>query len=182
MLNIQITWVYFLGIMGALILVAWYSNGRFTALEISMTWLKENLNDLKVGAENSSSPTPAFGSSSPVNLKPIGEQWLSESGLKDYIEENRQNLMEICEEKNGTNPYEVQNHIFRVFDALPLESGFEDKLEKFAYEKGSSMSILRRIGAIHFRNLCIDEFGMNREDIDKHDPEVKDDKIQIPIV
>ena len=76
----------------------------------------------------------------------------------------------MCEEKRGTNPYEIQNYIFRIFDMLKLEPNFEDKLKKFAFEKGTTMSVLRRVGAIHFRNLCLDNFGMKREDIDTHDP------------
>lgn len=57
MLQISIDWPYFLGIMGSLVLIAWYSNSRFTALETSMGWVKDTLHDLKVGAENTSSPT-----------------------------------------------------------------------------------------------------------------------------
>ncbi|WP_456840709.1 hypothetical protein [Bradyrhizobium sp. USDA 4486] len=33
--------------MSALIAMAWYSNGRFTALETSMDWVKNMLVDLK---------------------------------------------------------------------------------------------------------------------------------------
>ena len=33
------------------------------------------------------------------------------------------------------------------------------------------MNIMRRIAAIYFRNLCLNEFGMKTEDIDIHDPE-----------
>ena len=172
-LTINIGWEYFLGIMAALIAVAWYSNGRFTALETSMKWVKDALHDLKVGADNTSGPAPAFGSGSPINLKPTGEKWLSESGLKDYVEIHKDELMKICEEKRGTNPYEVQSHVFRIFDTLKLEPKFEDKLKKFAYKTGTSMSVLRRVGAIYFRNLCLDNFGMNREDIDTHNPSKK---------
>lgn len=179
-LVIQIGWPQFIGVVvtvsGSLIAIAWYSSGRFTALETSMKWVTNMLHDLKVGTENSNASAPAFGSGSPVNLKPTGEQWLNESGLKNYIDTHKKELMDICEEKRGTNPYEVQDHIFRAFDTLPLEAVFEDKLKKFAYEKGTSMSILRRVGAIYFRNLCLQNFGMNKEDIDKHDPLKKDVK------
>jgi len=172
-LVINISWEYFLGIIAGLILIAWYSSSRFTALETSMQWVKDTLHDLQVSTDNASSVAPAFGQGSPVNLKPTGEQWLIESGWKEYIEAHKTELMQVCEEKRNTNPYEVQKHIFKAFDVLSLDTDFDDKLKKFAYEKGTSMGIMRRVGAIHFRNLCLENFGMNREDIDKHDPNAK---------
>lgn len=41
-ITVHIGWEYFLGLLGALVAVAWYSNGRFTALETSMDWVKNN--------------------------------------------------------------------------------------------------------------------------------------------
>ncbi len=167
--TINIDWGYFLAIMGALIGVAWYSSARFTALETSMKWIKETINDLKTTIDNQSDP--AFSSHSPVNLNERGKKWLVESGIKEYLDLHKSALMKICEEKKGTNPYEVQKHIFKTFDTLEFELNFEDKLKKFAFEEGTTMNIMRRVAAIYFRTLCLNEFGMNIEDIDKHDPD-----------
>jgi hypothetical protein len=168
-ITIHIGWEYFLGIIAALLGVAWYTNGRFTALETSMQWVRDILSDLKTASDNVI--TPAFGSRSPVNLNATGEEWLVDSGLKDYLDTHKDELIEMCEEKRDTNPYEVQKHIFRVFDTLVFEDNFEDELKKFAFEKGATMNIVRRVGAIYFRNLCLAKFGMNKDDIDRHDPE-----------
>lgn len=168
-ITINIEWYYFLGIMGSLILIAWYTSARFTALETSLQWVKDILNDVKTAFDNTITNKPAFSSLSPINLTPTGEEWLIKSGLKEYLDTHKDELMKICEEKRGTNPYEVQKYIFRIFDTLDFEPDFEDKLKKFAFGKGTTMNIMRRIGAIHFRNLCFDQFGMNKEDIDKHD-------------
>ncbi|WP_027576068.1 hypothetical protein [Bradyrhizobium sp. WSM1743] len=46
-ITIHIGWEYFIGLLSALIAMAWYSNGRFTALETSMEWVKDMLLDLK---------------------------------------------------------------------------------------------------------------------------------------
>jgi len=43
---ITISWEYFLGLLGALIAVAYYSNGRFTAVETDIGWLKEMISEL----------------------------------------------------------------------------------------------------------------------------------------
>jgi hypothetical protein len=168
MLSISIGWPYFLGLMGSLILIAWYSNGRFTALETSMDWVKEILKDLKTGADNASNP--AFGAHSPVNLNPTGEAWIVESGLKEYIDSHKDELLKQCEDKRNTNPYEVQKHIFKLFDEMQFDTALDDKLKKFAFQKGTTMSVLRRVGGIYLRNVCLDNFGMAKEDIDKHDP------------
>ncbi|MGC9599503.1 MAG: hypothetical protein ABSE18_03920 [Minisyncoccia bacterium] len=168
-LTINISWEYFLGIMAALILGAWYTNGRFTAIETSIQWLKDTINNLKTASDNAS--IPAYSSRSPVRLNATGESWLQESGLKEYIGTHKKDLTNICEEKRESNPYEVQEHIFKMFDTMVLEQTFENKLKKFAFEKGTTLNVLRRVGAIYFRDLCLSEFGMKQEDIDKNDPE-----------
>lgn len=168
---IKIGWEYFLGIIAGLIAVAWYSSSRFTALETSMDWVKGLLKEVKLSSDNSA--TPAFAAHSPVNLTATGEKWLNESGLKEYIDANKDKFLQTCQEKKDTNPYEVQKHIFKVFDELPLEVAVDDKLKAFAFSKGTTMGVIRRVGAIYLRNLCLESFGMQKEDIDKHNPEPK---------
>jgi hypothetical protein len=168
-LIIHVGWEYFLGIMAALIGVAWYSSSRFTAIETSMKWVKETLGELKVNADNSRNPV--FMSQSPINLNSLGQEWLSESGMKKYVEQNKEALYESCSNMLQTNPYEVQKHIFQLFDRLNFKQTDEDHFKEFAFNKGTTMNVLRRIGAIYFRNLCLERFGMSRDEIDKHDPE-----------
>jgi hypothetical protein len=51
-LFINISWEYFLGIIGTLIGLAYYASSRFTALEIDIGWLKEMISELSIKAEN----------------------------------------------------------------------------------------------------------------------------------
>ena len=46
-LTIYVDWQYFLGILGALIGMAYYANGRFTKIETTMEWLKATLLEIK---------------------------------------------------------------------------------------------------------------------------------------
>lgn len=94
---INIEWYYFSGIMGSLILIAWYTSARFTALEISMQWVKDILNDIKTASDNRTTDKPAFGSLSPINLTPTGEEWLTKSGLKEYLDTHKNELMKTLE-------------------------------------------------------------------------------------
>ena len=63
MLTINITWEYFLGILGSLIALAYYANGRLTRIETNYQWLSDTVRDLAIRIENISAR--AFESSSP---------------------------------------------------------------------------------------------------------------------
>lgn len=113
-----------------------------------------------------------FQTASPVKLMKAGEDVLVDSGLKAFIDENQSSLLVSC--KNGkeySNPYDVQKSVFAFFDEYMFSEGFFDKLKHYAYNKGIDMSVLRRIGAIYFRDICLSHHNMDPIDIDKYDPE-----------
>lgn len=172
-LVISIGWEWAFGILitlvGSLITIAWITSSRFTKLETSMEWVRETLGDLKVNADNARNPV--FASHSPINLNALGDTWMAESGLKAYIDARKDDYIGYCSEQESSNPYEVQKHAFQLMDTYHFDQEFDDRLKKFAYEKGTTMAVLRRMAGIHVRNLCLESFGMNREDIDTHDPE-----------
>lgn len=174
-LTINITWEWALGILitvgGALIGIAWKGSARFTAIETSMDWIKKTLDELKLTSDNQASGNPAFASHSPVSLTEIGQKWLSDSGLQQYIDTKRHELLSKCRDKQNTNPYEVQKYIFSFFDNLDLDPQFENRLKEFAFDKGTTTGVMRRVGAIYLRDMCLQEFGMERSEIDRHDPD-----------
>lgn len=170
-LIIKIDWMFFLGIMGSLIYFAWYTNGRFATLETNHKWIERSLNDIKVGLDNGK--IQAFESKSPVALTDEGTRLLKGSGIKKYIESKSEQLISECHIKKDTNPYEVQKHIFELFDNIKFDVDFDNEMKKFAFEQGVSTAILRRVGAIYFRGICLKEFNMNTKDIDAHDPKVQ---------
>jgi hypothetical protein len=51
-ITIYIDWAYFLGIVGTLIGIAYYANGRFTKIETTVEWLKEILLEIKKHLDN----------------------------------------------------------------------------------------------------------------------------------
>jgi hypothetical protein len=79
-LAINISWEFFLGLLSSLIAIAYYSNGRFTALETDVGWLKDAISELLISAENIR--TKLFKNGSPVSLTPAGYLVLQPSGLK----------------------------------------------------------------------------------------------------
>lgn len=64
MIAIDINWEYFLGILGTLIALAYYANGRFTRLETSVEWLKDAINALSQFNKPPAPPTK--------NIRPAG--------------------------------------------------------------------------------------------------------------
>jgi hypothetical protein len=51
-LSIHIGWEYFLGLVGTLIGIAYYTNGRLTRLETSMDWVKDTLKRITLNFES----------------------------------------------------------------------------------------------------------------------------------
>ena len=164
-LVIQIGWPQFIGVIvtisGSLILIAWKSGGRFTGIETSITWIKESITKLEGRMDN------AFGSASPIKLLPRGIEILEKSGLKEYIDKNRDDLISRCGfKKDLTNQYDIQENAFRCFDELDFGE-FESKLKETSYKYGMSLETIRRIGGIHFRDILLSENGFTPEDLDK---------------
>src|SRR5436305_8384394 len=51
-ITIYVDWAYFLGIVGTLIGIAYYANGRFTKIETTVEWLKGALLEIKTRLED----------------------------------------------------------------------------------------------------------------------------------
>lgn len=168
-LNIQIGWMWALGIIGTLLVLAWKANGRFTKIETNVDWLIEGVKELKseTKVDKDNKRLQAFGNASPVRLMPAGEEVLKESGLKEYIDNKTSSLIDSCKPKQETTAYEVQEHIFDLFDNLEFEAEIDKRLKEYAFQKGIAIETIRRIGAIYFRDICLNNFKMKVEDLDK---------------
>ncbi|ANV99336.1 hypothetical protein LMTR13_03240 [Bradyrhizobium icense] len=46
MVTINVNWEYFLAVIGTLVVLAYYANGRFTKLETSVEWMKSAIESL----------------------------------------------------------------------------------------------------------------------------------------
>jgi hypothetical protein len=148
---ININWEYFLGLVGTIIALAYYANGRFTRLETSVEWLTDTFRGLKIASENSTAKL--FGIGSPVSLTADGERALTLSGLKSYIDTHKERLSAQCRRASSPDRYEIQSAAFRTFTEWTFERSFEHQLNEFAFANGVSQDLLRRVGAIYFRDV-----------------------------
>jgi hypothetical protein len=154
---ININWEYFLGLLGTLIALAYYANGRFTQLETSVEWLTDTFRGLKITSENSAAKL--FEARSPVALTQAGEHILFESGLKSYIDARRERLTSRCRSRQILDRYQAQASASRLFANLTLEQSFAHHLNEFAFSHGFSQDLLREVGAVYLRDLIFQEIN-----------------------
>jgi hypothetical protein len=148
-LSINISWEYFLGIIGALIAVAYYTNGRFTGLETSVQWLSETVRELLVRAENNTHRV--FENGSPVSLTRAGQEILRNSGMKSYIDTHAAFWLDRAPSGDS---YRLQSWAFRKLADANFDVDFNARINKSAFSKGISTELLRRIGGIYLRDLA----------------------------
>jgi hypothetical protein len=148
---IYINWEYFLGLVGTLIVIAYYASGRFARLDTSVEWLKETVSGLQIAFENRA--TKLFGTRSPISLTLAGRRMLTDSGLASYIDAHKIDLAQRIAQMGASDKYKVQSSAFRLFADLAFERPLQQRLDQFAYANGVSTDILRRIGAIYLRDL-----------------------------
>ena len=171
-LVIQINWAYFLGIMGSLILIAWYSCGRFKAIETDIKWLidtvKELASDNKVGRDNKR--LKVIGNASPLRLLDEGLKVLKESGMQAWVDGNGGTLGKKCGNFCDTSAYEIQEQVFDLFDNFEFDKESDKIFKDYAYKEGMNVETIRRIGAIYFRDICLKKCELNPADIDATKP------------
>lgn len=103
---------------------------------------------------------------SPISLTKDGDQTLTESGLKEYIDQNKQVLIDACDAgADMRTPYDVQEYVFDFFDSHEFPQEVEDELKTYAYNQGIKMDVLRRVGAIYLRDLALEQKGFELQDI-----------------
>ena len=153
MIAINIGWEYFLGIIGMVVALAYYANGRLTRLETNFDWLAAGLRDLSIKIENVSAK--AFEVSSPISLTATGERLLRDSGLKSYIDRRRDELSTQLRLSAPLDPYAIQESSFSLLDRISLDDSFARNLNKFAFRTGTSTALLRRVGAIYLRDITV---------------------------
>lgn len=157
-------------IIGALIFIG----RKLQILDSIETDLKDNLRpDVKDVRERLSSLEGKYAgfmqTASPVALTPAGSSLLEASGLKKYIDDNfESNLFPACTSgKEIKNAYDVQKCAFSFFEDHVFPTQVEEEMKTAAYNQGADMSVLRRIGAIYFRDKCLEKLSMNPKDIDE---------------
>ncbi len=151
----------FLGVIGTLIVGSWYASHRLTRVETKVDTFDTRLTNMEGRLDH------AFAGASPVALLPKGQLVLVDSGLKKYIDDHKDQMLDNCKSKNTmTNQYDIQEAVFALFDNLDF-GNFELKLKEAAFKHGVTLDTIRRIGGIYFRDICLEKAGLKPEGLDK---------------
>jgi len=146
-------------IIGTIIAGAWYASHRLTKVETNVEGFDKRLTNIEGRMDAS------FGNGSPIKLLAKGELILEKSGLKKYIDDNFQSLKRQCGAEMD-NPYDIQNSAFTYFEKLDF-GALEAQIKTTAFEQGVGLPVIRRIGGIYLRDLCLKEAGFKLEDLDQ---------------
>lgn len=112
---------------------------------------------------------------SPRQLNERGQTILNQSGIKEFVERNKPELLRRVRERNCTNAYDAEKATFSVVNETIKEAGATDldSLKNGAYKVGATLDTLLLVGGIYLRNLIFPELGFSLDDIDKHNPDKK---------
>lgn len=147
--------------IGAIIAATWIVARKFGHIETKI----ETFDIRLTGIESKSSGS--LQTQSPIQLTEKGNRILEGSGLKAYIDQETENLYKsVCSGKMDT-PYDVQENVFGFFGEYVFPSETENRLKTFAYNEGVSFEVVKRIGAVYFRDICLTKKNFAVEDIDK---------------
>ena len=90
-LVIKIDIIYFLGIIGTLIVLAYFAGGRFEKLENSVEWIKRELTNLWSAIKGREAVRAGLAAKgSPINPTELGWKYIKESGLENIVDKEKE--------------------------------------------------------------------------------------------
>jgi hypothetical protein len=153
-----------LGLVAVVVAGSWYLSHRLTKTDTKVDNVEKQITNLTGRVDK------VVGSSSPISLLEKGKVILEDSGLKNFIDNKKEELMKNCQDKKKIKTsYDAQEISFSFFDDYKFEKSFEDKLKQSAYKNGVSMNMIRRIAGIYFRDICLDYHNLKIDDIGKQE-------------
>lgn len=163
---IKIDVVYFLGIMGSLIVITWYASNKVSYIETSLEWVKEQIDDVsnQIFTLWEERVTKAH---SPIQLNQKGKEILEKSGIKDFVDNALPQFLDEIKEKKPQNAYQVQVFSREVIFRAKLNPEILNKLQVGAFSVGADLDTLLIVGAIYLRDLVLPKLGLKFEDLDK---------------
>lgn len=105
---------------------------------------------------------------SPRQLNAAGEDVLFNSGIKEIIDEKKNELRDIIKKKDISNVYDAEQTIFSVMQELPAHCpDIVDRLKEGAFRTGADIEAVLFAGSIYLRNEIFVDLGFSLDDLDK---------------
>jgi hypothetical protein len=109
--------------------------------------------------------------SSPLTLNERGKQILEESGIKEIVDAEAEDLLQKLADLKPLNAYQVQECSVNVVRVLAENPSVLAKLQEGAYKTGVNVDSVLFVGAIYFRDLALPKYNFKLEDIDEEKKE-----------
>lgn len=105
---------------------------------------------------------------SPRQLNEKGNAILEGSGIKEIVNQKKDELLRLVREKNVTNAYDADIAVLDVMKDLTRHCPDKvDELKNGAFRVGATIDDVIFVGSIYLRNLIFPELGFSLEDLDK---------------
>jgi len=109
---------------------------------------------------------------SPLELNDNGRNILNNSGIKEAVEENRETLLRMMKEKTPETAYDVQKLSQRFLQECEFSSQRIKQMKEYAFEHPNwDLDVIREVGAIHFRDIALEELEFEKDDLNGTTPE-----------
>ncbi len=106
-------------------------------------------------------------SHSPRQLNEQGANILGESGIKEIIDEKKDELLRLIKTKNVANAYDAERAVEEVTNQIPeLYPDLLDVIKDGAFKTGSDIDAILFVGSIYLRNQIFAELGFSVTDLD----------------
>jgi len=105
--------------------------------------------------------------SSPRQLNIQGENILEGSGIKEIIDDKKNDLFAVIKSKNISNPYDAEQCILSTVNELKNDAVLIEKLKTGAFSVGADIDSVLLVGGIYLRNLIFNDLGFSLVDLDK---------------
>lgn len=155
-LIIKIDILYFLGIIGTLIIIVWYAASKFGKLEDSIDWIKREFGNLWDAIKNREAQRSGLeAAGSPINPTELGWKYIKESGLDNIIDQEKkeyllEQLQNSLDTENNTE-YDVQEKARKLL-VLMRDNQMFKPIKEYAFNNGIDVDIILRLGGLLLRD------------------------------
>lgn len=125
----------------------------------------------KLEGQFETSQSAFFQRKSPISLTEKGLEALEESGAKQFVDSNIEELYQKIERENPLTAYDVQELSRSMANGLESDPRVR-KMKDFVYERGIDFSTIASITGIYLRDEVLKKKNWKQDDIDKYTPKI----------
>lgn len=105
---------------------------------------------------------------SPRRLTEKGQNILGKSGIKEVVDGNRDNLLEMVKSKHPATAYDAELCVLEVVsDFIKSNEQLLNTIKEKTFALGETVEIVMFVGGIYFRDYALPKLGFNVGDVDK---------------